>query len=174
MLVKQSLKTVIECSLYLEMLCFRCGNVQVFLFSITDSKDSVDSIYSILFRTLLQNKSIETWWLGMIKGLIEDSTGGAHWVNGLEQEMQASGFFHPCSEKRGGLSLSQAQIKVAQNAAGSQASRHGCHHETESRRVFSRFSIDAVPAAQGLPSRQDVSAVLKQTSLLHLEGRVYK
>lgn len=58
--IKQSLKTVIECSLYLEMLCFRCGNVQVFLFSITDSKDSVDSIYSILFRTLLQNKSIET------------------------------------------------------------------------------------------------------------------
>ena len=174
MLVKQSLKTVIECSFYLEMLCFRCGNVQVFLFSITESKDSVDSIYSILFHTLLQNKSIETWWLGMIKGLIEDSTGGAHWVNGLGQEMQASGFFHPCSEKRGGLSPSQVQIKVAQNAAGSQASCHGCHRETESRRVFSRFSLDAVAAAQGLPSRQNVPKVLKQTSLLHPQGRVYK
>ena len=106
----------------------------------------------------------------MIKGLIEDSTGGARWVSGLGQEMQASGFFHPCSEKRGGLSPSQVQIKVAQNAAGSQASRR----ETESRRVFSLFSLDAVAAAQGLPSRQNVPKVLKQTSLLHPQGRVYK
>lgn len=85
----------------------------------------------------------------MIKGLTEESTGGAHWVNELGQEMQASGFFHPCSEKRGGLYLSQVQIKVAQNTAGSQASRHDCHHETESRRVFSRFSLNAVTAAAG-------------------------
>ena len=148
MLVKQSLKTVIECSLSLEMLCFRCGNVQVFLFSITNSKDSVDSIYSILFHTVLQNKSIKIWWLNMIKG-IEETTGGAHWVDELGREMQASGVFHPCSEKRGDWYLTQVQTKVGQNAAGSQARRHDCHHESESRIVFSRFSLRAVSAAVG-------------------------
>lgn len=53
----------------------------------------------------------------MIKGLTEESTGGAHWVSELGQEMQASGVL-PLHALRGGLYLSQVQIKVAQNTAG--------------------------------------------------------